>query len=115
MKKTILLCGLITTCFISLLGCKKDEAAPAVGTITLYGVSVELPKLDTEFQSAPPDVQAAVTAVKNAYRFGQYPKMVVELDKLANIPSLTEPQKKLANDLIEQMKQVIGKMPQPGQ
>ncbi len=115
MKKTILLGGIIATCFLGLLGCKKEQAAPPAGTIQLYGINVDLPKLDTEFQGAPPDVQASVTAVKNAYRFGQFPKMVVELDKLANTASLTEPQKKLANDLIEQMKQVMSKIPQPAQ
>jgi hypothetical protein len=39
--------------------------------------------------------------------------MIVELDKLGNNPSLSEPQKKLVNDLIEQMEQVIAKSSLP--
>ena len=38
---------------------------------------------------------------------------LVELDKLSNIPNLTDPQKKLVNDLIEQTKKVIEEAPPP--
>ena len=115
MKMPTLVVSLIGVCLAGLAGCKKAEQSQPEGTVQLYGVTVAIPKLDTEFQNAPPNVQAAVTQVKNAYRFGQYGKMIVELDKLANIPALTEPQKKLANDLIEQMRQVIAKAPERAQ
>ncbi len=103
---------LIGVCLLGLAGCKKAAPPQPEGTIQLFGVTVAIPKLDTEFQNAPPNVQASVTQVKNAYRFGQYGKMVVELDKLANDPALTESQKKLVNDLIEQMRQVLTKAPE---
>jgi hypothetical protein len=48
-------------------------------------------------------------------RFGQFPQAMVQLDKLAHVPNLTEPQKKLVNDLLEQTKQVVAKAPPPGQ
>jgi hypothetical protein len=115
MKTPASILSLIGICLLGLAGCKKAEPPQAEGTIQLYGVTVAIPKLDTEFQTAPPNVQTQVTQVKNAYRFGQYAKMVVELDKLANDPALTEPQKKLATDLIEQMRQVLAKSSPPAQ
>ena len=93
-------------------GCKKAEHAPE-GTIQLYGVTVEIPKLDTEFKSANPDVQAAVGRVKTAYLRGEYMSMMMELDKLNNEPSLTEPQKKLVGNLLNEMKEVINKQGPP--
>jgi hypothetical protein len=106
---------LVGVFFLAFTACKKAAPPPPEGTIQLFGVSVEVPKLDTEFQNVDPDVQAAVTKVKDAYRFGQYGRMIAELEALANIPNLTGPQKKLASDLMEQMKQVLAKLPQPGQ
>jgi hypothetical protein len=41
-------------------------------------------------------------------RYGQFSEAVAELGKLANSPGLTEPQKKVATDMLEQMKSVIG-------
>lgn len=52
---------------------------------------------------------------KACLRYGQFPQAMVQLDKLAHVPNLTEPQKKLVNDLLEQTKQVIAKAPPPGQ
>ena len=108
MKTTSLVCGVIVVCLLG-PGCKKQAPPSPPGTIQLYGVTVDLPKLDTEFQNASPEVQAAVTQVKNTYRYGQLSRMVEELDKLENNASLSEPQKKLVSGLIEQMKQVIAK------
>ena len=37
-------------------------------------------------------------------RYGNYPEAMADLDKIAADPSLTEPQKKLVADTIEQVK-----------
>jgi hypothetical protein len=115
MKLPMFVLGLIGAGLVCFAGCKKAEPQQPEGTIQLFGVTVAIPKLDTDFPNPPPGVQTAIRQVKNAYRFGQYGKMIVELDKLANDPALTEPQKKLANDLIEQMKQVLAKAPERAQ
>lgn len=112
MKTTTLVFGVMTVCLLG-PGCKKKQSPSPPGTIQQYGVAVDLPKLDTAFPNASPGVQAAVMQVKNAYQRGQLPRMIMELDKLGNNPSLSEPQKKLVNDLIEQMRQVIAKSTSP--
>lgn len=44
-------------------------------------------------------------------RYGQYDQALAELQKLGAVPTLTEPQKKLVNDLVEQVKQLAAKAP----
>jgi hypothetical protein len=61
-------------------------------------------------------VQSDVTQVGFGLRYGQYMNSLAALDKLVNNPSTTEEQKKVVNELIEEVKQVISKAPaQPGQ
>ncbi len=112
MKTASLVVGMIAACLLG-HGCKKAPPPSPPGTIQLYGVTVSLPRLDTEFKTASPEAQAAVFRVKTAYRFGQLSRMMEELDKLANEPSLSDPQKKLVSELTEQMKQVIAKTDLP--
>jgi hypothetical protein len=99
---------------VALSGCKKAEAPPPPpGTVQMFGVRVEMPKLDREFQNASPEIQAAVNRIKMSYRAGRFARMLTELDELSNNPDLGESQKKLAGDLIEEIKQVMAKMPGP--
>ena len=99
---------------MALSGCKKAEAPPPPpGTVQMFGVRVEMPKLDREFQNASPEIQAAVNRIKMSYRAGRFARMLTELDELSNNPDLGESQKKLAGDLIEEIKQVMAKMPGP--
>jgi hypothetical protein len=90
-------------------GCKKK--APAVPPYTINGVNVDSPKLAQSFPTASPEVQAQLTAFQMSLRYQAYDKSLVALDKLANDPSLTEPQKKVVNEVIEQIKQLIAKGP----
>lgn len=90
-------------------GCgKKEPEAPAAQDIS--GVKVDLPKLQHEFANAPQDVLDSVHQLTASVRYGQYEKGLQFLDKLVNTPNLTESQKKVVNDVIEQMKQVIAKV-----
>ena len=98
---------------LAVTGCRKAEAPPPAETIQMAGVSLDLPKLDTEFQNASPEVKTAVIQIKTLFRGGRLAQMVTELDKLGNNPSLTDSQKKLINGLIQQVGQVIAKIPTP--
>jgi hypothetical protein len=99
---------------VALTGCKKAEAPPPPPrTIQMAGVTLDLPKLDTEFQDASPEIQAAVKQIKMSYRGGRFVRMVTELEELSSNPGLGPSQKKLVGDLIEQMKQVLAKIPPP--
>jgi hypothetical protein len=111
MKATSFVCFVFATCLLGAAGCKKAPPPQAPGTIQQSGVTLELPKLDTEFKNASPDVQAAVDRVKAAYSRGQLSQMMAELNALNANPSLTEPQKQLIGNLINEMKQVMNQQP----
>ena len=69
-----------------------------------------------EFATTGQDVQASLNLVKRYFRYAQFPEALVELGKLSNNSNLTEPQKKLVNDLLTQTRQEISKAPpNPGQ
>lgn len=95
-------------------GCKKAEAPPpAPATVQVAGVKLDVPKLDTEFQAASPEIQAALTEIKKSYRGGRFAQMAAQLEALGNNPGLTAPQKKLVGDLLEEVKQLLAKIPAP--
>lgn len=112
MKTTKLLLFIFAGCLLSFAGCKKAE--PEATTVQYNGINVDLPKLGTEFAEADPVLKESITSIQLSFRYGQFPQALVELDKLSSNASLTEPQKKLVTDLIEQTKQVINSAP-PGQ
>ena len=102
----------VAVCLVAIAGCKKAE--PAEGPPQeYYGVKVDLPKLDATFANASPDVLDSVAQAKHGFRYELFPQALAALDKLSKHPALTEPQKKLVSDLIEQTKQVIAKAPPP--
>jgi hypothetical protein len=106
------LAGVSAAGLVAVTGCKKAPEAPPPGTVQA-GVRVEMPKLDTEFTNARPEIQAMVKQIKNSYRAGRFTRMLTELDALSNDPDLGASQKKLVGDLTEEIKQVMAKMPGP--
>lgn len=86
-------------------GCSKAKPTAPV----LQGVTVDLPKLREAFATATPDLQASVSEVTMGIRYGEYPRAFAGLDKLVNTPNLTEPQKKVVNDVIAEVKQLASK------
>ena len=112
MKKILFLAVFLGGSLVAFNGCKKAAVSePPPGSIQMAGVNIDLPKLDSEFQNASPDLQSAVTQIKTSFRGGRFVRMITELDKLSSNPSLTESQKKVVNDVIDQMKQLIAKIP----
>ena len=110
MRTTHCFAALFTICALAFVGCRKSGHAQTESP-EYFGVKVDWPKLDEVFINASPDVEASVSLVKRAFRYGQYPQAVAPLDALSRNPNLTEGQKKLINDLVEQTRQVIAKMP----
>jgi outer membrane murein-binding lipoprotein Lpp len=114
MKTTNWVIAILAVCTVALAGCKKSEKQTAAGPRTQYlGVQVDWPKLDAEFASATPELQASAAEIKRDFRYSLFPEAMVALDKLSNAPNLTESQKKLLTDLMEQTRQVIAKMGTP--
>src|SRR6266851_3005546 len=99
-----LLIGILITVLAAFTGCgKKQPAAPSAYEIN--GVKVDIPALQAAFVGSPfPDIQAAVNDTSSDLRYGQYMKAFHSLDKVASDPNLTEPQKKLVADVLDQIK-----------
>jgi hypothetical protein len=98
---------LLSLCFV---GCGKKESDAQMVAMDIGGVKVDIPKLQQEFANAPQELQDSVHQAVASVRYGQYERSLQSLDKLVNSPGLTDPQKKLVNNVIEQMKQVIAKI-----
>lgn len=114
MKMTSWILAVLALGLVASTGCRKAEDEPGP-TPVYYGVKVDLPKLDTEFSSANQDVRVSAAVIKQCLRYAQLSQALTELGKLAKNPALTEPQKKVVNDLIEQTKQVIANSKPPSQ
>jgi hypothetical protein len=89
--------------------CSQGQKAPQPTIIN--GVKVDLAKFQQAFASASPELQSSVSKVPLSIRYGQYAEAVAQLEKIANSPSLTEQQKKVAAEVLEQLKQVVSQSP----
>jgi hypothetical protein len=76
-------------------------------------VKVDLPKLREAFVGASPEAQTSINEIGSAIRYGMYPKALPELAKLAASPNLTEPQKKVVEEVTAQVKQLAAAAPPP--
>ena len=100
--------GLLMLLLVGISGCGKKQP-PASAPMDVGGVKVDMPKLNQEFATATPEIQATVHEASSDLRYGQYEKALQSLDKLMSNPALSDSQKKVVTDVIEQMKQVIAK------
>jgi len=110
MKLTNVVLGVLAAGALALAGCGKSAADNPPG-IVLNGVNVDTPKLQAALATAKPDVLNNLPKVSFGMRYGDYPGALAALQKIADDPSLTDAQKKLANQVLEQLKQAIAKAP----
>jgi hypothetical protein len=68
---------------------------------------VNLSKLQQVFADAAPEVKQSVSTIQHDLRYSDYPKVLASLDELLKNPAVTEPQKKVVNEVIDQVKKVI--------
>jgi hypothetical protein len=101
--------GIMMAGMLASVGCSKtqqqQEGPPA---LVMGGVKLDLPKLQQSLAADKPQLQATVGKVMTHLRYGQYPDALAELDKLS-AAGLTDAQKKLVADVIEQVKQLMAK------
>jgi hypothetical protein len=103
---------IITSLFVGVLalaGCGKKQPAG----FELKGVTVDLPKLESAFATASPDLQNIVPEVTMGVRYADYPRAFAALAKLDSAPGLTDAQKKAVAEVAEQIKQLSTKAPPP--
>jgi len=104
MKTTQWICGILVAGVIGLVGCSKsDQAPPPPGAAP----TIDVGKLRQAFPTAEGDVQSCLTKIRNAVRYSDYPTAMSELEKLAADAKLTDAQKKVVTDLMEQVKQAV--------
>ena|ERR1051326_5194995 len=108
MKVKALPVMLLLASAVAFSGCgKKQPATPPPAEIS--GIKVDVPKLRQALSGAAQEAQSDLNMFTSSLRYGQYEKALMGLDKLANNPALNDTQKKVVNEVIEQMKQVIAK------
>jgi hypothetical protein len=96
---------------LAIVGCKKHEVQH-VDYVMVNGVSVNMPKLESTFTgTADADIQKLVFDADQGFRYGDYTKALAAVDELSNKPGLTDDQKKVATDVVEQLKKVTGAAP----
>jgi hypothetical protein len=103
MKATNYLIMLLTVGVLGLAGCSKSEQGPP----PRQPGRVDLSQLQQAFPNPTPEVSACIEKIRFACRYRTFDPVQAELDKLANMPNLTEPQKKALNDVVEQVKTAI--------
>jgi hypothetical protein len=115
MKHAHLYVALLAANCLMVGGCGKGDQTPKAPTFE--GVTVDIPKLNATFETADPEVKRVVTEVGFNIRYTKYEQALMSLDKLANDPKVTEPQKKVVNEVIEQVKKLAnaGAAPAPAQ
>jgi hypothetical protein len=100
---------ILALCFVAFGGCKKREQPVQNAPGEAYGVKFDWPKFDAAFTNSTPESQNSISLIKRFLRYAQFPRAMAELQNLSSNPNLTESQKQLLNDLIEQTKQASAK------
>lgn len=114
MKKVTWFCALILAVAAVAAGCKKATPPPPLPVAN--GVHVDLQKLNEVLSTnMDSEVQSSMAKIAAGLRYGyDYDAVMIELDKLNQSPKVTEPEKKVVNEVIEQIKVVINQ-PKPAQ
>ena len=94
---------ILTVGVLALAGCSKsDKGSPA-----RQPGRVDISQLQQQFPNPTPEIAACIEKVRFACRYRNFDTAQAELDKLAQMPNLTEPQKKALDEVVEQVKTAI--------
>lgn len=105
--------GLVAGLLLVTAGCGKSDKTPPPSVVN--GVTVDLPKLNAAFVNADPELARTATQVGFNMRYAKYEDALMALDKLTNDPKVNEAQKKVVNEVIEQVKKLAMSSPPPAQ
>ena len=109
MRTINLMLGVVAVTLLTAVGCSKSDKTPPAPEMN--GVTVDIPKLTQAFENATPELKRTVTSVGFNIRYGKYEDALMDLDKLANDTTVTEEQKKVVNQLIEEAKKLANAAP----
>ncbi len=101
MKANRCLLMILAAGVLALAGCgKSGQSKPAA---VPPGV-IDLGSLQQAFPTPTPEVVNTLNKLRFAARYRQFAPALAELNKLSQLPGLTEPQKNAVSNVIEQVK-----------
>jgi hypothetical protein len=105
MKKTAWIAGIAVAGLMALpgVGCKKET--PAQQAPTFNRVQVDIPKLLQATAAAGQPAHTAVNKLRQDLRYHKYDEALARLDSLKEMPELNDEQKKVIDQITEQVKQ----------
>ena len=111
MRTTNWVAGILMAGLLIGVGCgKSQQQQEGPPPVEMGGVKIDLPKLQQCLPPDKPELHDAASKVMMALRYGQYPEALAQLDKVA-AADLTDAQKKVVNEVIAQVKQLMAKAP----
>lgn len=108
MRTKNLVLALVLTGVVALAGCGKSGKSKTPARTP--GV-VDLSALQQAFREPTPQLSQSLDRIRFSVRYRQFENAIVELDKLVQMPNLTDDQKKAINDVIEQAKAAMNAGP----
>lgn len=103
MKTTYPLFLILTAAALALTGCSK----PSTPASAIAGPMAKAANLQKAFPAAGPGLKASLDKIASDIRYGEYPAVLAELEKVAVDPSLTDDQKKAVSDTTEEVKKAM--------
>ena len=95
---------ILTVGVFALVGCGKSDKQDTPARVP---GRVDLSQMQEQFPNPTPEVSACLDKIRFTCRYRTFDAAQAELDKLAAMPNLTEPQKKAVDEVIEQVKAAI--------
>jgi hypothetical protein len=108
MKTTNYLIMLLAVGVLAWAGCSKSDKTAAPAHVA---GRVDLSQLQLQFPNPTPEVMASLQKIRLACRYRTFDNVQAELDKLAKLPNLTDPQKKAIADVGDQIKAAMNAAP----
>jgi len=98
----------LLTVVLAFAGCSKSNQPPPGAPPP--AAAIDVPKLRDACASGNAEVQAAAKRTLMAIQSGNFAVAGAELERLATNPSLTDAQKKVVQEVTEQVKQNMARM-----
>jgi hypothetical protein len=102
---------LLAVSFLAFAGCQRHKAVAP--NTEYYGVKVDWTKLDAAFTHSDPALRAGAALAKRHIVYRRFAQAMAQLDQLVTDPNLTESQKKVVGEVIEQTRQAMAHAPPP--
>ena len=107
MKTTLWISGALLAAVLVLAGCGKSDKS----TAQRIPATMDITKFQQAFPAATPEQGNNIAKVTQGVRYRLYPDALAALNKLAADPTLTDPQKKAVNEMLQGIQQALTNAP----